>query len=177
MRLETSCFTSISTSYISFTRAVRCSSSPPKSCPSCSIRIPVRAALSIYAGPIPLLVVPIPCPFFSIRICSIAPSISLWKSKSMCASGEMKSLLTTSIPCSFNVWISSSSVGRCSTNPAPMTIGFPSCMHPEGRRWKMYFSPSMTIVWPAFAPPHARAIMSYSSESMSVAFPFPSSPH
>src|SRR3989344_8080153 len=81
------------------------------------------------------------------------------------------------MPASSKIRISSRRVGRCTTIPAPRTIGFPSRRHPEGRRRKTCFLPLTTIVCPALAPPEALATISKCSARRSTIFPFPSSPH
>ena len=86
----------------------------------------------------PRLVVPILLPESS---ASRKPSISLWRSKSMCARSEMtrreESIFT---PAFSRVSISLNIPGRWTTTPLPTTHLAFSLRMPEGTRWRAYFA-------------------------------------
>jgi hypothetical protein len=114
---------------------------------SCT-RIPSRAALSAYAGPIPRRVVPI-CSFPSRR--SLAPSIAMCHGMIRCALPEIRSGAAET-PRDSSPSTSSSSTSGSTTQPAPSTLVLPERI-PEGRWRNLNVSPSTTIVCPAFGPP------------------------
>ena len=111
-------------------------------------RMPRRAALSAYAGPIPRRVVPIwslPSRF------SPAPSIAMCHGMIRCALPEIRSG-SAEIPRSSSPSISSSSTSGSTTQPAPSTLTLPERI-PDGRWRNLNVSPSTMTVWPAFGPP------------------------
>ena len=111
-------------------------------------RIPMRAALSAYAGPIPRRVVPIwSRPSFR----SLAESTATCHGMIRCALPEMRTV-SVEIPRPSSSSSSSTRSPGSTTQPAPTTHSFPERI-PDGTWWSANRWPSITIVCPALGPP------------------------
>ncbi len=162
--------------YLFFSAILRASFSPKRrGFFSSSKRIPTRAILSSYAGPMPKPVVPIARrPARASR----ARSIARWYGSTICASQlSLSRLSSRNRPRERSVAISSANAIGSTTVPLPITQTLPGCSAPAGISRRMNFSPSTTSVCAALLPPWKRTTTSASAASRSTILPLPSSPH
>src|SRR5688572_913466 len=138
------------------------------------MRMPTRAALSMYAGPTPLPVVPMRR---APSLASDARSSAGWYGMIRCALREMKRLPSSVMPRRTRPSISSMTDFGSSTTPQPITQRQFSCRIPDGIECRTYFSRPTTTVWPALLPPLYRTTTSTCGPMMSTTLPLPSSPH
>src|SRR6185312_7761581 len=137
---------------------------------SCT-RMPRRATLSSYAGPMPRPVVPIA------RLAALSQSSNLWYGSTRCARSLTYKRPSTSTPSRTSSSISVNSVSGSSTTPLPMAHRTPGWRMPLGICCSTNWRPPRCTVCPAFAPPWYRTTQSARSAITSTSFPFPSSPH
>src|SRR2546423_6526120 len=138
------------------------------------MRMPIRPALSAYAGPTPLPVVPMRrAPSFA----SAARSSTGWYGMMRWAFFEMKRLPSRLTPRWTSDSISSMSDAGSTTTPHAMTQRQLACRMPDGIVCRTYFSRPTTTVCPALLPPAKRTATLTCGVRMSTTLPFPSSPH
>ena len=114
--------------------------------------IPTLDALSIYAGPIPFLVVPI---LLAPLASSWYSSCKIWYGIIICARLEIFSLLV-SIPLSSRLFTSPSNTSGLITTPLPITAPLADAKIPEGIKRILKVWSSISIVCPALLPPLER---------------------
>ena len=109
------------------------------------MRMPTRATLSEYAGPMPRPVVPT---LFLPRKRSVTLSIVVWYDAITWALA-LTTRRDTSTPRPASRSSSRKSASGDTTTPLAITEVVPGVRMPLGSRWVANFSPFTTIVWPA----------------------------
>src|SRR5262245_4150989 len=147
----------------------------PSSSNSSPTRMPERAILSSYAGPMPRPVVPmLPAP----RRRSRARSTARWYGRMRCACSLTRSHRSSARnPRFLSASISLTSTSGSSTVPGPIMQTLPGWRMPDGTRFRTVLSPFTTRVCPALLPPWKRTTTSASAARRATTLPFPSSPH
>lgn len=133
-------------------------------------RIPTRSILSLYAGPIPLPVVP--------TTLSVE-SYMRWNGSMTDARSDMNNRDSSgrSPANSLHESSSRSSTHGSITIPSPRTRLQCGVGRPDGIWCSFSVVSPITIVWPALLPPWNRTVQPNLGANWSMAFPFPSSPH